>query len=279
METNNPLKSYFRVPGLHVKLPSNGAFTPPEDLELSITGELAVFPMTAKDELWSKNPDGLLNGYSIENIIKSCVPGIKNPRKLPNQDIDYLLLAIKKASYGDTLVLQTSCPKCGNVHNFECSIDEVMSRNRPFAKEYTVRLSDELIAHLRPFDYAATVTANIAAFEEAKLMQNLILTELTEDAKVYSFSKSFAKIASMNLDLITSCVVKVVGPNMEVVDPKFIKEFLENAPKDYINSINKKMDEFKTVGIDRSIELECPVETCGHSWKSEISFDPSHFFE
>lgn len=277
--SDNPLAQYFRVPGIHVVLPSRGAFTPAEELETSMTGELAVYPMAARDEIWAKNPDGLLNGYSIENIIKSCVPGVKNPRRMPSQDIDYLLLAIKKATFGDKLELTTTCPKCKNEHNFECSIEEVMSTAKQLDPEYSVRISDEMVAKIRPYDYNATTRTNLAAFEEAKLLQSLVAIGLPEESRITAFSNSFEKISNLNLDLLADAVVSIVVPGGEVSDPKHIREFLENASKDAIDAIEEGMKVFRDTGIDRKIALVCPQEECKNEWTTELMFDPSHFFE
>ncbi len=277
--SDNPLSQYFRVPGIHVMLPSRGAFTPPEELETAITGELAVYPMAARDEIWAKNPDGLLNGYSIENIIKSCVPGVKNPRRMPSQDIDYLLLAIKKATFGDKMELTTTCPKCGNEHNFECSIEEVMNTARVLEPEYSVRISDEIVAKIRPYDYNATTRTNLAAFEEAKLLQSLVSIGLPEESRITAFSNSFEKISNLNLDLLSDAVASIVIPGGEVSNPQHIREFLENASKGAIDAIEDGMKVFAETGIDRKIALACPQEECQHEWTTELMFDPSHFFE
>lgn len=278
MSQENPLSGYFRMPGLHVTLPSRGAFTPPDQLELSMTGELAVYPMGARDEIWAKNPDGLLNGYSIENIIKSCVPGVKNPRDMPAQDIDYLLLAIKKATSGDKMVITATCPKCKQSHDFECSIDEMMSKVTPLEPVYEVRLTDELVAKIRPYTYKSTTRTNLAAFEESKLLQSLSAINLTAENRIEIFSNSFEKISNLNLDLMADSVMSIVSPTSEVTDPKFIKEFIENAPKHIIDKLNDAMGVFKGTGIDRSVQLTCPTDKCENVWKTEIMFDPSHFF-
>jgi hypothetical protein len=59
-QTANPLSDYFRQPGTYITLPSNGRFYK-DKLTLSDSGELAIYPMTAKDELRLKNPDALFN--------------------------------------------------------------------------------------------------------------------------------------------------------------------------------------------------------------------------
>jgi len=95
MTTESKLSKYYRAPKLYVRIPSQGAFNP--DMEQSMSGELAIMAMTGRDETMIKNPDALLNGEAVTSVIKSCVPGIKEPSELPITDIDTLLIAIKIA--------------------------------------------------------------------------------------------------------------------------------------------------------------------------------------
>jgi hypothetical protein len=95
---------------LYVRVPSQGAFNP--DIEQSMSDELAIMAMTGRDESMMKNPDALLNGEAITSVIKSCVPGIKDPKDLPITDIDTLLIAIKIATNGDEHEVSAKCPKC-----------------------------------------------------------------------------------------------------------------------------------------------------------------------
>jgi hypothetical protein len=59
--------------------------------------------MTAKDELMLKTPDALMNGQATVEVIKSCVPSIKNPWHMPSIDIDTILIAIRIATYGENM--------------------------------------------------------------------------------------------------------------------------------------------------------------------------------
>ena len=99
----NPLRQYFRRPALYLTLPSRGKFYPEGALEMPENGELAVYPMTAIDEITSKTPDALFNGNAVPEIIKSCVPGIKDPWAVPSVDMDAILVAIRAATNGNDL--------------------------------------------------------------------------------------------------------------------------------------------------------------------------------
>ena len=93
--TSNPLQKYFRQPKLHVRLPSGGKYYPPGALDLPESGEVAIYPLTAKDELLLKTPDSLMNGTATADVIKSCVPAIKNPWYMPSLDVDALRTVAK----------------------------------------------------------------------------------------------------------------------------------------------------------------------------------------
>ena len=75
----NPLAAHFRQPKLYMKLPSGGLFNTKENLDMPDSNEIAIFPMTAKDEILMKNPDALLNGEAVLQVIKSCVPSVLEP--------------------------------------------------------------------------------------------------------------------------------------------------------------------------------------------------------
>ena len=66
---DDPLAKYYRMPGVHVRLPSNGAFMPPGSVQFTVTGEVPIYPMRAADELLLKSPDALMSGYAIEERV------------------------------------------------------------------------------------------------------------------------------------------------------------------------------------------------------------------
>ena len=70
--------------------------------------------MTSRDEVMMRNPDALLNGESVAQIISSCIPAVKKPRELLGADVDALMVAIQGATYGDEVTVEAKCPECGN---------------------------------------------------------------------------------------------------------------------------------------------------------------------
>ena len=94
MTESNPLKQFFRRPAVYLKLPSGGLGYPEGAINLPDNGEIPIYPMTAIDEITSRTPDSLFNGVAVVELIKSCVPDIKDPWSVTNVDLDPLLVAI-----------------------------------------------------------------------------------------------------------------------------------------------------------------------------------------
>ena len=110
MTENNPLGKYYRQPQIYITLPSKGRYYTPDVFTPTENGEIPVLPMTAKDEMAFKTPDAMMNGQATVDVIKSCVPNIKNPWKMTNYDTDTVLLAIRIATYGETMDITFTTP-------------------------------------------------------------------------------------------------------------------------------------------------------------------------
>lgn len=289
----NPLAGHFRQPGVHQKLPSCGHYYAEGDIKLSMSNEIAVYPMSGSDEILLKNPDGLLNGDSIEKLLTSCVPDIKNVREIPNPDVDVLLLAIKLCSSGDELEVTAKCPKCGHENEFGMSIRALLEQVTPIIGQNEVRLNDNLVAYLRPYTFESNTKLSLSTFEESKIYQSLFNPEVSDQERMKQFNRSFEKIAHLNLDLLAECVLKVVTTNekgeaVEVTDQAYIKEFVANTDKQTIKKLQDAMKLFNEGGLPKNMPAFCDgtikgddgEETpCGHEWETEFNFDPSHFFD
>jgi hypothetical protein len=90
----NPLKNFFRQYKLFIRLPSGDQYYPDGTVDYNASGEVGIMAMTGQDELILKNPDALLNGEALVQVISSCVPAVRNVRALLTNDIDALITAI-----------------------------------------------------------------------------------------------------------------------------------------------------------------------------------------
>ena len=123
----NPLIQAYRKPALYIPLPSGGRFykNPPK---LSIDNELAVYAMTARDELITKTPDALFNGEATVSLIRSCCPDIVDPDSLPVGDLLVILVGIRQASYGTSIDMDVKCPKCNEDNQLTIDAQAMLSK-------------------------------------------------------------------------------------------------------------------------------------------------------
>ena len=107
-QTGSKLAQFYRQPEIYITLPGS-QFYPEDVLEITASGEIPIFPMTAKDDIIIKTPDALISGEAVVNVISSCVPAIKDPWKMPASDVDFVLIAIRIASFGNEMLLDYTC--------------------------------------------------------------------------------------------------------------------------------------------------------------------------
>ena len=178
--TSNPLQKYFRQPKLHVRLPSGGKYYPPGALDLPESGEVAIYPLTAKDELLLKTPDSLMNGTATADVIKSCVPQIKQPWYMPSLDVDALIMAIRIATYGENMTITVKVPNAGNEKDFTIDLNSVMAPLMSATYADTIKLNDMTIT-LRPLMYSEFTKDALRSFEEQRVY-NLVNDDTVPNA-------------------------------------------------------------------------------------------------
>jgi hypothetical protein len=270
----NPLMKYFRVPGMHVSLPSKGAYLPEGAIEFTATGEIPVYPMRAADEILLKNPDSLMSGFAVEQMLTSCVPAIRAPQLISMPDLDVLFLAIRAASFGDKMEFEVKCPKCGEENVFDADLPTLLQRVTELPTECPVRLTDEVVAYMRPYNLRNATTVAVATFEETRRLQAV----MEEDEKVRSqaMTGSIKRIAELSNRMMADCVMYVVTPDGAESDPSRVSEFLANIPRGWTNKIEIALRDLNSYGLDKTIHPTCTK--CEHQWETSLEFDPASFF-
>ena len=96
--------------------------------------------MTAKDEIRFKTPDALMNGEGVVEVIQSCVPQIKDAWQVKSYDLDTLLIAIRIATYGETMDFTFTVPGANeqvtHSQNLPAILDQIKSYNHRI-RDYT----------------------------------------------------------------------------------------------------------------------------------------------
>ena len=276
--SDNPLKSYVRTPKLQVLLPSRGKWGDAETAS-KITGEIPVYPMTSKDEVMIKNPDALLNGESVASVLKSCT-GIENVYDLTNNDVEFLLVAIRYATNGNEMEIDAVCPNDQHVNRVAVDLERILDSVEEMDKTYQTKLENGLKVNLRPMSFKNAQRLSLNAFQEATTLQTINDAKLPQTERIKVFNKSFEAIADLAVETMIDAIVSVVVPEGDeektVTDKKFIGEWVKGMSSAEAKKIQEKLDDINKEGFDHSYNVVC--EECGTKFKTSIEFNVSNFF-
>lgn len=284
-DNKNPLAGHFRTPRLYTSLPSNGDYYDSDIIDTSVE-EYAVYSMTAKDELIMKNPDALLNGDAVIQVIESCIPNVKDASKLFSNDVDALLVAIQGATFGDDIEVTAKCDKCDTEITQILSVEGVLTTMTTLKESYEFTTESGLLIKLQPFSYKSAIKAGIANFRSTRSLQTIASID-DEVERIHAFNENFVELANLNFELLVDSInsITIAGKeeNIEVTDTKQIREFMENCDREVGSQIEKFVAEIGKIGINRQMELSCDKEECGDSgepyiFESEVNFNPVNFF-
>ena len=277
MSESNPLGQYFRKPGLNVRLPSGGKFyaIPPK---MTIDGEIAVFPMTAKDELLVKSADSLLNGDALINLIRSCVPDIANPSEIPNPDLDAVLLAIRKATYGSKLDINANCPCFDWSGAYSIDIDNMMQQIVDTPDFNQVDLSNGLQVNVKPNSLSDQNKLGLIQFENVRKLQSI--TETTDEATKLTINNDITtRNISLTEEIISNAIINVCLPDGTVVsDRTMIKEWINQIEVTDFKLIEEKISEINKSGTSTRTQVKCGKEGCERMFDIDFTLDPVNFF-
>ena len=202
MTENNPLGKYYRQPQIYITLPSKGRYYTPDVFTPTENGEIPVLPMTAKDEMAFKTPDAMMNGQATVDVIKSCVPNIKNPWKMTNYDTDTVLLAIRIATYGETMDITFTTPVTNEQKSTTLNIPALLESLRNIEIKDEATTSTGFKFKIEPLTYEKLTKIQIAQFEQQKIYTNVADSGLPDSEKYVRFAESYRKINAVNFSLL-----------------------------------------------------------------------------
>lgn len=278
---DNPLKKYFRQVKVYITLPSQGKYWPAGTLDMPENGELPVYAMTAKDELTMKTPDALLNGEATVSLIQSCVPNIKNAWKLPSVDLDAILIAIRLATYGDKMDINTTVPNTDIQKSYSLDLRQVLNSLVTNKFEDIIEI-ENMTVHLRPLSYEEFTEASMKTFEEQRIFALVNDDKMTEAEKIKKFSQSFMKLTELTVFTIAKSIIKIDVGEDSVTNPAHLKEFIENVDKSFYTELTTHLSTQKEKFSIKPLQIHSTDEEISEGapseWTLPIVFDQSNFF-
>jgi hypothetical protein len=272
----NPLKQYFRQPAIYLRLPTGGKYWPPGSIELTHNGEFPVYPMTAIDEITYRTPDALFNGQAVSTVIQSCIPNIKNAWLAPTADINSMLVAIRLASYGHELEINSTCPSCNNSEDYAVDLRNVLDQLKLPDFETTLQHGDLEIS-FAPISYQNQNKANQSQFEEQRRIQSVTESDISEEEKLKHLNDAMRRITELTIDALKWSISSIRAPGAIVNEIEHIQEFLLNCDRKLFSLIRDHVIDLRQSSELKPLEIVCG--NCSHSYRQTLTLDMTSFFE
>lgn len=253
----NPLLERTRLPGEIHRLPSRGIFYKNGELDPNVKdGEVQIFPMTLMDEITARSPDLLFSGDAIKQIISRCVPQVLKPGELLAKDIDFLMMVLRKASYGDMEIdYKHFCPDAKE-HSYIVPIDNLIRAAKSMdpvtvGSKFTVAMPNGMLVKVQPMRFQAVV-------EMLQMTDRNMAAEAAKDLAI-----------KVLLDIIVSVDA--------TTDKNQIKEWLMTIPVSWTQAIQNAIDSSQNEwGPDMTFKFTC--KDCGKEVSTVVPMNPLAFF-
>ncbi len=248
-----------------------------------MNGEHAVLPMTAKDDLSFKTPDSLMSGQSTVDVIKSCVPDIKDPWKLVNYDVDTVLIAIRIAGYGETMDVQTSVPTINEAVSHTVNLPSMLEQITQTSIQESTTLPNGMKIKVKPLTYKMMTETQLKTFEQQRKYLQLNKAQISDEDKAKMFNESFKTLTDLNSQLLLSNIETITLPSGEQVsDSAQIKEFIENAESKLVQEVESALIRIRQQGSLKPMTAKSTEEQIKKgapaTYQVPITFDNANFF-
>ena len=281
MSETSRLAQFYRQPEIYITLPS-AQFYPEGSLEIGATGEIPVYPMTAKDDIAIKTPDALISGEAVSQVISSCIPSITDPWQMPATDVDFALIAIRIASFGEEMELEYTCTntECAEEFRVGINLNQYIEQlgNINISYESTIISYGELKIHIKPLSYFDLSIIQRRSFEEQRAMEAASqMEELSDEEKQEAYQRILNNLTDLNISSLTSGVQGIELPDGELITNKEeIIDFINNTSVKLFRKITDAIAEIRDSTDIAPIDASCPE--CKNTMQVPLLFDYANFF-
>ena len=275
MENESPLKKYSRQPKIYIDLPSKGKYYNNGVLYEDSATNLAVFSMTANDEILYRTPDALINGEATANNIKSCIPAITKPFELVTLDIDALLLSIRLATYGSKMQVGQRCKKCNEENTYEIDITKYIDYMNRLEFVDSMMYKDFKINFV-PMSYKDYTDLQKESVGYQRALSIQLPTITNEDEKAKFQDQILSSIAKMNMKTILLSINSVEVDGEIEKDKKAIYDFIESYDVEMLKAIKGHIDTQYNAWLLPEENVQC--SSCEATDKIRITIDQTDFF-
>lgn len=233
------LMSKVDTPSEAVLLPSEEGVYDPDIIELNDEGKVLVHPMISADEAIFSSAEAYTTGSGILELLKRRVEGCKQPEKLFEPDVIFLVAAIRALTFGSIYHVDVRCAGCGN--EFEFDVDSNNLPVKRFGKD----------------DVESEITLSNGQVVKTTHLPFQVLSKL-------------ARTDDVDLGYV-SRIMSVDG----IEDRFAIGEWFKKIPLKLKKELKQHLSQ-PLGGFDQTTKAECP--RCGFENQAEVSLLAGFFF-
>jgi len=216
-------------------------------------------------------------------VIKSCVPNLLDPWKMVNYDTDAVLLAIRIATYGETMDISFRVPGTDEEQSHSLNLPALLEDLGKANIEDQTTTSKGFKIEIQPLDYRTLTKIQIARFEQQKMYGTIDSSAMTEEQKQTAFAKSFETLNTVNFSLLVDSIKSITTPEgTTVVDRAQIIEFCNKADTKTITEIQEKLSDLRLQAQIPPLKIKTTEDQIKKgapaSFEVPVTYDNSNFF-
>ena len=257
-----------RPPDLY--LPLNTESWAPGAIDLTY-GDLEIWSMSFYDEILLRNPDGLVNGQSMAKIISRCIPRIKNPWLIPENDYQHIIAGLTLASYGNKITVKVKCDKCKESNEYQLNLQNFLETQKHSTPK-TFNIGD------LQFVLGDAVYKDLVVYRNNNYRLLKSITHIQSNPEVAFdvelLQKEINQYRKNEIWLKSRRIKKIEVAGMGAFDqPDQIKSLIESFNKETMTQLDILALNRNKVNIQK---FECG--SCNHKNSTAVTLDPAEQF-
>ena len=296
MQNTNPLNNFFRKPKFSIQLPSKGKWNNASQIEFNDDKSIDIYSMTATDDIKFRAGDLLINAQGTYDLLKSCAPSIKDPGSIVGIDLDTLLLSIRRASYGDDVIMNFIVPNTADINNgtikrltreYKTKISEILKSINSVEQwdenlEIINENNDKIQIVLKPIPIKVIFSNARTIIKQSQLAQKIAENE--NENSLENLNDAVKNLSSVNVQIICESIEQIVTNDNSIIKNKAeIYYFLSNIDVEYFKAIQNHIDKNKELFKLNKIKFISTQEEksagAPDDWEAEIDFINMDFFK
>ena len=287
MSKPNPLQGFFRKPKFSITLPSRGKWYPKNALD-STDGTVEVYAMTAADDTRFKTNEVLISHLATYDLIRSCIPQIKDPESVPVVDLDAIILSVRRASYGNSMDFTTSVPNTNLKQVIKLDVENLINSlgnaQELWDDQLIIQDGDlQLTITVAPLPLRSMFSTTRQLMKQQQQSEKLNSSDQDIDVKINDMDAQLKNLSSLSVNMAVDSIKNISIPDGYSTDrPSDIRQFVSQLDLEYYRAIQKHLEEQKKKISFQPVECTSTPEqiTAGapETWQATISFSSTNFF-